>query len=48
MTDLFEVPDEDRAWSEVAGDAQQILHTVLDAERPVEVDDDGYEYGEVA
>ena len=47
MTDLFEVvSDEDRAWAEAAGDAELILHTVLDADRPVDFEDD--EYGQVA
>jgi hypothetical protein len=43
-TDLFPaLSDADRDWAEVAEDAQQILHRTLDADRPVEVDDDGYE-----
>jgi len=47
VTDLFPLADEDRDWAEAAEDAQQILHTVLDSERPVDLEDDGYP-GEVA
>jgi hypothetical protein len=47
MTDLFEALGvEDREWPVVAEDAEPILHTALDAERPVDLGGDGYDWDE--
>lgn len=49
MSDVFEVHFDGvtPAWS-VADDAEEILHAVLDEERPVQFEDDGYDRGEAA